>query len=32
MSTDLLSQLKTLHLYGMAEAWSELRAEAPQRK
>ena len=25
MSTDLLTQLKALHLYGMAEAWSELR-------
>ena len=32
MSTDLLTQLKTLHLYGMAEAWSELSAEMPQRK
>ncbi len=32
MSTDLLTQFKALHLYGMAEAWSELRAEAPQRK
>ena len=32
MSTDLLTQLKGLRLYGMAEAWSELRAEAPQRK
>ena len=32
MSTDLLTQLKALHLYGMAEAWSELRTEAPQRK
>lgn len=32
MSTDLLTQLKALHLYGMAEAWSELRAESPQRK
>lgn len=32
MSTDLLSQLKALHLYGMAEAWSELSAEMPQRK
>lgn len=27
MSTDLLSQLKALHLHGMAEAWSEIRAE-----
>ncbi len=32
MSIDLLTQLKALHLYGMAEAWSELRAESPQRK
>ncbi len=32
MSTDLLTQLKGLHLYGMVEAWSELKAEAPQRK
>ena len=32
MSIDLLTQFKALHLYGMAEAWSELRAEAPQRK
>jgi len=32
MSTDLLTQLKALHLYGMAQAWSELQAEAPQRK
>ncbi len=32
MSTDLLAQLKVLHLYGMAQAWSELKAEAPQRK
>ena len=32
MSTDLLIQLKALHLYGMAEAWSELRAEVSQRK
>ena len=32
MSTDLLTQLKALHLYVMAEAWSELRTEAPQRK
>lgn len=32
MSTDLLTQLKALHLYGMAEAWSELSAEMPQRK
>jgi DNA replication protein DnaC len=32
MSTDLLTQLKALNLYGMAQAWSELRAEMPQRK
>ncbi len=32
MSTDLLTQLKALHLYGMAQAWSELKAQAPQRK
>ena len=32
MSTDLLTQLKGLQLYGMAESWSELKAEAPQRK
>ncbi len=32
MSTDLLTQFKALHLYGMAEAWSEIRAESPQRK
>ena len=32
MSTDLLTQLKALHLYGMSDAWSELSAEMPQRK
>ncbi|SFL01940.1 hypothetical protein SAMN05216302_102654 [Nitrosomonas aestuarii] len=32
MSTDLLTQLKALHLYGMAEAWSELITEMLQRK
>lgn len=32
MSTDMLAQLKALHLYGMAQAWSELQAEVPQRK
>jgi len=32
MSIDLFTQLKALQLYGMAEAWSELKAEAPQRK
>jgi len=31
MSTDLLTQLKTLHLYGMAEAWAEIQAEAPRQ-
>ena len=28
MSTDLLSQLKALHLHGMADAWSEIQAES----
>ncbi len=32
MSIDYLTQLKTLRLYGMSEAWSEIQAEAPQRK
>lgn len=32
MSTDLLTQLKALHLYGMRDAWSELSAEMPQHK
>lgn len=27
MSIDRLAQLKSLHLYGMATAWSELLAE-----
>lgn len=27
MSEDHLSRLKALKLYGMAETWSELRAE-----
>lgn len=31
MSTDLFTQLKDLRLYGMAEIWSEIKAEAPQR-
>lgn len=31
MSTDLLTQLKTLRLYGMAEAWAELQAQAPRQ-
>lgn len=30
MSIDLLTQLKTLHLHGMAEAWAEIQAEAPR--
>ena len=32
MSTDLLTQLKALHLHSMAQAWYELSAEMPQRK
>ncbi len=32
MSIDYLAQLKTLRLHGMSEAWSEIQAEAPQRK
>ena len=32
MSIDLLTQLKDLRLYGMAEMWAEIKAEAPQRK
>ena len=31
MSIDRLSQLKSLHLYGMATAWSELLAEGTRR-
>ena len=31
MSTDLLTQLKTLHLYGMAEAWAEIQTETPRQ-
>lgn len=31
MSTDLLTQLKTLRLYGMAEAWAEIQAERPKQ-
>lgn len=31
MPTDLLAQLKTLHLYGMAEAWAEIQAEASRQ-
>lgn len=30
MSIELLSQLKALHLYGMATAWGELQAERPK--
>jgi DNA replication protein DnaC len=32
MPTDHLTQLKTLRLYGMGEAWSDVQAEAPGRK
>jgi len=32
MSIDLLTQLKDLRLYGMAETWAEIKAESPQRK
>jgi len=28
MSIDRISQLKALHLYGMAAAWAELQAES----
>jgi DNA replication protein DnaC len=31
MSTDRIGQLKALHLYGMATAWSEWQAEAPRQ-
>jgi hypothetical protein len=31
MSTDQVSSLKTLHLYGMATARSELQAEKPKQ-
>jgi hypothetical protein len=30
MSTDFITQLKTLKLYGMAEAWADLQAETPR--
>src|SRR4051794_6597406 len=30
MSTDIQTTLKTLQLYGMATAWSELQAEKPK--
>ena len=32
MSTDLLTQLKDLRLYGMSDAWADIKAEAPQRQ
>lgn len=32
LSIDLLAQLKDLPLYGMAEAWSDIKAEIPQRR
>ena len=32
MSIDLLTRLKGLRLYGMAESWTEIKAEAPQRQ
>ncbi|PHV09433.1 ATP-binding protein, partial [Chitinimonas sp. BJB300] len=31
MSIDRLTQLNALHLYGMAAAWGELRAEGPRQ-
>ena len=31
MSIDHITSLKTLHLYGMATAWSELQAEKPRQ-
>ena len=31
MSTDQVGSLKTLRLYGMATAWSELQAEKPKQ-
>jgi DNA replication protein DnaC len=31
LGPDRLAQLKALHLYGMATAWSELLAEGPRR-
>ncbi len=31
MSIDQVSSLRTLHLYGMATAWSELQAEKPKQ-
>ncbi len=32
MSIDLLTQLKELRLYGMAEIWVDIKAEAPLRQ
>lgn len=32
MSIDLLTQLKELRLYGMAEIWADIKAEAPLRQ
>ena len=32
MSIDLLTRLKELRLYGMAETWAEIKAEEPQRQ
>lgn len=31
MPTDFITQLKTLKLYGMAEAWADLQAETPRQ-
>lgn len=31
MSTDHVTSLQALHLYGMATAWSELQAEKPKQ-
>ena len=31
MSTDHVTSLKALHLYGMATAWGELQAEKPKQ-
>jgi DNA replication protein DnaC len=31
MSIDLMTSLKSLHLYGMAAAWTELQAEKPRQ-
>ncbi|HIL59444.1 MAG TPA: hypothetical protein EYG31_02260 [Porticoccaceae bacterium] len=32
MSIDLHTQLKNLRLYGIADTWAEIQAEAPQRQ